>query len=210
MQMIITKTDWISGLKGRLGGPGGYYNIGNVFGFLTGLWLQVFATKATTVIGFLIGSPSAIALTVSMVIFFWSGELYHRAWLAEPAPDAGLNKQGDVFSGYGALALGIGLLFLGQPLLAATAGLLHAAGKFGSAYSQGYIAPFWPKHWPDMWRSAVIVSRVPAILAVLIELGYIWSSPDQTNLPNLVGPISLLICYLLWARADMLLFRSSK
>lgn len=134
--------------------------------------------------------------------------MYHRAWQSDPAPDLRLNKLGDVSSGFGALALGVGLLFLGQPIMAATAGLLHAIGKFGSAYC-------WPQPGflvrtkiPDFWRSLVVLSRVPATLAVCVEIAGHVTAPDGTTGTMLFGPVTLLICYLLWFRADLLLFRS--
>ena len=64
------------------------------------------------------------------MIFCWSGEAYHRAWTGAKAPDPRLNRLGDHLSGIGALALGMALFLSGEPLLAATSGLLHAAGKF--------------------------------------------------------------------------------
>ena len=80
----------------------------------------------------LAGSASALSVTAAMLVFFWSGEVYLRAWARGFPPDARLNRRGDLLSGWGALLLGLGLFLIGQPVLAATAGLLHAIGKFGS------------------------------------------------------------------------------
>ena len=44
-------------------------------------------------------------------------------------PDPTLNRRGDLLSAVGALLLGLALLSLGQWMLAATAGLMHALGK---------------------------------------------------------------------------------
>ena len=75
-----------------------------------------------------------------MLIFFWSGDDL-RAWAGGFPPNARLNRRGDLLSAFGALMLGLGLFLLGQPLLAATAGLLHAAGKSGSALQDHSAAP---------------------------------------------------------------------
>ena len=160
----------------RLAGPGGYYNVGNAIGLAMGIGLQVGAsaggmqveTALAAVLDYLAGNTAAAALTVATAVFFWSGEVYHRAWEHGYPPDAGLTRRGDLLSGIGALALGVALFGLGQPLLAATAGLLHAAGKFGSAYR--WPTGPWPARWPDLWRSAVLASRVPALLAAAIGL----------------------------------------
>lgn len=127
----------------RIGGPGGLYNLGNGLGLLGGLALHVAAAMsasgsglshgASAFVDYLAGSLGAFAITLAMLVFFWNGERYHRAWGKGAPPDATLNRSGDLWSGWGALILGVGLFLLGQPLLAATSGLLHAAGKFGSA-----------------------------------------------------------------------------
>ena len=127
----------------RVTGPGGLYNVGNAIGILGGIALHIAATAPSggsdlghgllATFEYLAGSFGAAALTLAMLVFFWSGEQYHRAWRHGAPPDARLNRIGDVSSGWGALLLGFGLFLMGQPLLAATAGLLHAVGKFGSA-----------------------------------------------------------------------------
>jgi hypothetical protein len=85
-------------------------------------------------------------------------------------PDADVNCRGDLLSGVGAILLGVGLLITGHPVLAATAGLLHAIGKFGSAWAERLAAGLWPPTWPDLWRSLVLASRVPALLAAIMSL----------------------------------------
>jgi hypothetical protein len=197
-----------SALLVRLQGPGGYYNVGNALGLTGGLALHVAAVRTLDVSSgsaaaaeYLVGSPSAIAITVAMLIFFWSGESYHRAWANGFPPDASRNRQGDILSGYGALALGLGLLLIGEALLAATAGLLHALGKFGSAFHHRLPAR-WTALRPDPFRSAVLMSRFPAIALVIIEIARSGTLSDG------LAPGLLLVCYLLWAKADLLLFRS--
>jgi len=199
----------------RLSGPGGYYNLGNALGLSTGLALQVAAVQhgglgasASAAYDYLAGSPSAVALTVAMLVFFWSGEIYHRAWANGFPPDVALNRKGDLLSAFGALALGLGLLILPQPALAATAGLMHAIGKVGSAlHRPDYTEASAGRRWPDPWRTAVLLSRFPAMAAALIELVRI-APRVGTDLPvsAAVAPAVLLVCYVVWAKADLMLF----
>ncbi len=92
---------------------------------------------------------------------------------------------------------------MGETILALTAGLLHAAGKFGSALSRhGGDRPAWRL---DPFRSAVLASRLPAL--VLLALATMSGlAVSGGALP--IGPATLFVCYLLWARADILLLRS--
>jgi hypothetical protein len=202
-------------LRQRMSGPGGYYNLGNALGLATGLALQVASVQegslgatASAAFDYLAGSPSAVALTVAMLIFFWSGEVYHRAWANGFPPDTRLNRKGDLLSAFGALALGVGLLILQQPILAATAGLLHAIGKLGSAlHRPDYAAASAGRRRPDPWRAVVLFSRIPAMAAALIELVRVVPQLG-TDLPvsAAVAPAVLLGCYLAWAKADLMLF----
>jgi len=209
-------------VRARMAGPGGYYNIGNGLGLVMGVAIQVATvpegptlTSGHAVLAaadYFAGSAAALALTLATLIFCWSGEAYHRAWTAAKAPDPRLNRLGDHLSGIGALALGVALFLSGEPLLAATSGLLHAAGKFASAlHFPGRAAlPGWPSDWPDPFRGAVLLSRLPALLAAGLGIGA--ALPDVLSggpLLPLAAPATLLICYLLWAKADLLLFRSA-
>ncbi len=199
--------DLVHRLAGRLSGPGGLYNIGNMLALLSGCWLAVRAggqmgTAGEALLDHLAGSGSAVALTSATLVFLVSGEVYHAAF-AGPAADARLTRTGDLLSAIGAVLLGLALALLGDPWLALTAGLLHALGKLGSAlHRPGARYPFWPARWPDPCRSAVLASRVPAVLAALAQLARAGGSVE-----SLVAPLSLLACYLLWAAADLLLFR---
>jgi hypothetical protein len=204
---------WNQQISQRISGPGGLYNLGNALGLAGGLSLHVaaatavagsgLATGASAVVAYFIGSLGATAITLAMLIFFWSGERYHRAWANGAPPDAGLNRMGDLSSGWGALALGAGLFLLGQPLLAATSGLLHAAGKFGSALSPATQRrlPF----GPQAFRLTVVASRIPALAAVLIELETAFvGAPAEP----MAASALLLVCYLLWLKADVALLKS--
>ncbi|WP_214471665.1 hypothetical protein [Mesorhizobium sp. dw_380] len=207
----------VSPLRVRMKGPGGYYNSGNALGLIVGLAIQIAtapialhdgSSVTTAVIDYFAGSHGTVALTLATLVFFLGGEVYHRAWARPDAPDPALNRLGDFLSGLGAIGLGIALLLLGDPLLAATSGLLHALGKFGSTFhTPGTQVPVWPADWPDPFRSAVLASRVPAILAATVALG--WALPEVWSggsFAVLAMPLTLLGCYVLWTRADLLLF----
>ncbi|MDP3197334.1 hypothetical protein [Tabrizicola sp.] len=200
-------------LAQRLSGPGGLYNMGNALGLLGGLSFHVAAAMAVSGSGlghgldafadYFAGSLGATAITLAMLIFFWSGEQYHRAWALGAPPDAALNRMGDLSSGWGALALGLGLFLLGQPVLAATSGLMHAAGKFGSALPEWVQSrlPFGPR----TFRLTVVASRLPALVAVLIQA---QSAGAAGQTQPLAASGLLLLCYGLWLKADVALMRS--
>ena len=153
----------------RLVGPGGYYNAGNALGLAAGIAVAISAIPEGgmgvggvlgATLAHLGGDPTALALTGATAIFFWSGECYHRAWANGFPPIEALNRRGDFLSGIGALILGLALLSLGQPVLAATAGLLHALGKFGSARHWRPL-PGWQGDWPNFYRTLVLVEPRP-------------------------------------------------
>ena len=202
-------------LGGRLAGPGGYYNLGNLIGLVSGVVLAVAAAAAApggagmagglrATFHYFAGNLSAVCVTLAMAIFFCSGEAYHRAWSRGAPPDPRLNRMCDMLSGWGALALGAGLFMIGEPVLAATAGLLHAVGKFGSALKPEAAGD----RWPEIWRITVLVSRLPAFALVAIEIAAALTMPGGVDPMVLAGPVPLLGCYLLWARADLMLLRS--
>jgi hypothetical protein len=199
-------------LRARMAGPGGYYNLGNALGLVMGLGTEITAassgSQTAALVGYFAGTAGSTALTLATLVFFFSGEVYHRAWAGRQAPDRGLNRLGDFLSGVGAIALGVALFLFGEPLLAATSGLLHAVGKFGSALHPAEVSfPGWPANWPDPFRTAVLASRLPAILAAAITLSAALSG--AAVFASLVAPLTLLGCYLLWTKADILLFRSA-
>lgn len=132
----------------RLVGPGGYYNLGNGLGLVTGVTVQIVAVPPgsalsghAALLDYFVGSIAALSLTMATLVFFWSGEIYCRAWARKPPPDASLNRLGDMLSGVGAIGLGIAL-------------------------QQAWSGASW----------------------VLVA-----------------APLTLLVCYLLWAKADLLL-----
>jgi len=120
-----------------------------------------------------------------------------------------LTQLGDLSSGFGAIALGAGLYLLGNPLLAATSGVLHAAGKFGSAFGvRGELLFAGRKiDASTLCRNIVLISRVPAIIATTAD---VFSSKAQADGAFAFISLAMLACYLIWAIADsMLLSRDS-
>ena len=209
---------WLTSIFGRLNGPGGLYNLGNALGFGAGLLVAFlgasesadsFSNVLSVGMRYVAGSPAAVALTVATAIFFWSGEIYHRAWSNGYPPDPRLTQLGDLSSGFGAIALGAGLYLLGNPLLAATSGVLHAAGKFGSAFGvrRELLLAGRKIDVSDLCRNIVLISRVPAIIATTAD---VFSSKAQADGVFAFISLAMLACYLIWAIADsMLLSRDS-
>ena len=208
----------LDALRARLRGPGGYYNIGNALALTTGLGVQVAAVSGggrgpeavlEAARAYLVGSPGATALTLAIAIFFVSGEMYHRAWSRGFPPDRRGNWWGDFLSGIAALILTVALAAFGDVLLAVASGLLLAAGKFGSALApENYAAPG-ANPWPNRFRTAVLASRLPALAALALELARLLGSDAPPPAGSLVMTTVMLACYLLWARADLLLFAAS-
>jgi hypothetical protein len=201
-------------LAARFAGPGGCYNVGNALCLATSIALPALEMAgrgvsgndalAAAVVETLAGNAASIALTVATGVFFWSGEIYHRAWAHGAPPDASLNRQGDFVSGVGSVVFGTAMMGFGQSILAAASGLLMAAGKFGSAAGRTSF-PGWPSRWQDPFRAAVLVSRVPAIIATLVGLVGALTTLRPT-LSAVLGPGVLLVSLGLWVRADLLLF----
>ena len=142
--------------------------------------------------------------TIATAIFFGSGEAYHRAWSNGYPPDTKLTQIGDLFSGFGAIALGLGLYLLGNPVLAATSGLLHAAGKFGSAFSARGKLSFGGRSIDasTLCRIIVLISRAPALIAISAD---ILSSRARYDGSFAFISLVMLVCYLIWSVADLML-----
>ncbi len=214
-------------LSSRMRGPGGYYNIGNLIGLVSGLILQILSMRTASepwiglsdaVIVYFVGSPGSTALTLAMLVFFCAGELYHRAWRdSDRGPNLRLNRWGDFVSGIGALLLAVSLSYFGDLWLEISSTILLAGGKFGSALGP---ARGWPvrvesavRHGTtesikfDVFRMAVVLSRVPAICALIFGLLAATISASDFGLGEIQSAI-LLLCYALWTRADILLGRT--
>jgi hypothetical protein len=196
---------WTEALRQRLTGPGGLYNLGNAFGLVTGLALYLASSDggAGRWWDYFVGGPAALMLTLSMAVFYVSGEAYHKAFAGPASPNLAKLRTGDLLSGHGAVMLGVGLMFLGQPMLAATAGALHAVGKYGSV-----VVSKFPQ-WGPLCRAAVVVSRIPAMAATLLKLRQVVVDHPLLSI-EVLTPITMLVCYGLWLTADLLLLRPAK
>ena len=197
----------------RLHGPGGYYNVGNVLGLAAGLATQVMVSTSSIgtvgdrLYGFFLGSPGALALTVSTSIFLASGEAYHRAWAGRASPDPKTHSTADLLAAAGATALTVSLVLGGQLPLALASGVLMVGGKLGSAIAGDTVRiAGWPSRWSDPFRSAVLIGRLPGLTAAALDLGrHVLDAPTGMGLVSLVQPATLVICQALWLKADLLL-----
>lgn len=206
-----------AGLRGALGarmqGPGGYHNAGNLLCLATSLGLQVSAAAAAQRSGpdaiyhFLLGSPTAVGLTIAMTIFLVGGEVYYHAWRGRSSPDPLLNRAGDLLSALGNVVLAYSLLQIGQPVLALISGCMVIMGKLGSAIlGDGAKVPGWPARWGDPFRLVALAGRVPAIAAAcadfVLQAGLVL---DGRTAGPLIQAGTLIVCQALWIRADLLL-----
>ena len=214
-----SSTRWRKGLIERMQGPGGYYNVGNALGLSAGLVFQLLAAQSddgasavATLREYLVGSPGATALSIAMVMFFVSGELYHRAFASPNQVDEAMLRRADLLSGIAALVLAVALVLFGSLWLALASTVLLAGGKLGNAFAP---RTGWPVHFPalpeghriDLLRLAPALSRIPAIASIVVEMARVSvANPPDLGLQMAQSTI-LLVCYLLWARADFLLLR---
>lgn len=214
----------LHGLRTRMQGPGGYYNLGNALGLAAGMAFQVIAARgdagasmSEAVREYLIGSPGATALSLAMIMFFVSGEMYHRALATRSEADVMMLRWADFLSGVAALVLAVSLVLFGSLWLALVSTVLLAGGKLGNALSpEGrwpvrieFLSPGGTtlrREW-DLFRVAPLLSRVPAIVAILIEITRLLTVGPPDLALHLAQSAVLLVCYLLWARADFLLLR---
>ena len=155
---------------------------------------------------YLVGSPGATALTVAIAIFFVSGEMYHRAWARGFPPDRRGNWWGDFLSG----RRGGGADLRARRLRRRPARRSPRASCSPPASSAARSSPRTTRRrtrnpWPNRFRVAVLASRVPALAALALELARLLGS-DAPPAGSLVMTGVMLVCYLLWARADLLLF----
>ncbi|MGZ3218197.1 hypothetical protein ACNR9W_016855 (plasmid) [Paracoccus sp. T5] len=204
----------IAGLQSRMKGPGGYYNLGNIIAFSVAALQAIVAGGAASGAGgsmlmslkeYLVGSPSASAITLAMLIFFMSGEAYYRAWREPTHPSPNLLRLGDALSAVAALALSASLVLIGNTALGLASSALLVGGKLGSASRPDASWFLGLKGMPkfDPFRAAVVLSRLPALLAIAAALAAAEAAPAI-----LVQQLTLLVCYALWLRADLMLFRA--
>lgn len=201
-------------LAQRLKGPGGLYNLGNAIGLAGGLAAtfisipdeQFGLSSLLAAAGdFAYGSPAALALTLATAVFFWSGEEYHRAWSRGFPPEAHRVRMGDLSSAVGAVLLALAFFALGNVVLALTAGVMHAAGKLGSAVADGNPGTGAGRRGLCglPCREIVLLSRLPAVAMAITGLLAATPAGDGAA-PHLLSGV-LLVCSVVWAAADIML-----
>ena len=182
----------------RLASPGFLYNSGNLLGLCVGLAIALAGGRgrsAESIAAYFAGDAGALCLTAATIIFFASGSVYHRAWLAEGRHRLQLVRCGDVLSGAAAILLGASLALVGQPILALASATLHSAGKLGSALAGGRSDEICRK-----CRWLVLASRGLGLTASAAGLG-------MGTGEGFLMPLTLIACYVIWASADFLLMK---
>jgi hypothetical protein len=183
----------------RFANPGIAYNSGN--------WIALAAAAAAPVLGshgglraaalgfttVLAGDAAAFAVSLGSLTFFFGGARYDRAWARGAPPDLDCVRQGHALSAFGAACIGVGLALLAKTPLALFTALcgaaLHALGKLGSAWRD--------EVW--LFKALPLASRAPALVSVSVDIC------TATDWRRAVAPILLVVCNLVWARADMML-----
>lgn len=201
----------IQAIAARMRGPGGYYNAGNLLALAAGVTAQILTATGGTgqaagnaIWVYFFGSPGASWLTLAVIIFLISGEVYHRAWLTPAAPIQRLNRLGDFLSGIGASALTVSLVFYGNIVLALASGAILAGAKFGNVLFQGGSGS---SRLASGFRAAALFSRAPALAALASQLAVAAGSGGLLAEPVLMA-IVMITCTLIWCWADYLLLRA--
>ncbi len=181
------------GLAQRLGNAGSTYNAGNVLA-LAGAIIQIAMTShglidtAHGIAGHLAGSIPALAASAASIAFLIGGICYDAAWKNGAPPISASLRQGHALSALGALLICLSLVQLSQSpfalMAALVAGVLHVAGKLGCLLDPR-------RDWLYKWLP--LASRLPSTASLL----------SDAHAPFL-GP-ALILCNLIWARADAML-----
>jgi hypothetical protein len=186
--------------------PGRLYNLGNLVGFLGGAGAAI-ATARSDASGlsalgrleiYAFGNTAALMLSLATLIFFVAGLAYTRAWRDGAAPDRTMSQVGDGLSGIAAIAFGAGVALLGNPILAASGGAMHAIGKFGSAFSAESKSAGMPR-LSSFFKELVLLSRIPAICAATAGV----FTAEQGTAVQLILSLNVIFCCLVWAAADI-------
>lgn len=190
--------DWLTG-------PGALYNWGNFLALSSGILLSLRAASGQSswfeaLRDHLIGSPEAVWLTVSMVLFIVSGEIYRSA--GRPNAQARLLYWGDFVSGVAAIFLTIALSRLGDSAVALLGGLMLTLGKLGSA-ALPLVFAGGSASLDRVLRLTVVASRAPSILSLALAVSPI----GHVSLDDALLPLIMIVCFLLWLWADLLLLR---
>ena len=196
----------------RTTGPGGLYNVGNVIALVGGISIQWMAVEETVSIGaiiaqYLFGSPEASLLSLAVLIFLVSGEVYHRAWSHRGETALRMVRIGDGLSGVAAVVLTFALVQVGEAWLGLIGGVMLIVGKFGTAFlPERPNSSQFSARTTKLLRLTVVASRGPSLAALLIA---ILSAFASGALKGLAMPILMVVCYLIWLWADILLMRIS-
>lgn len=198
--------DWQTRIWSRMTGPGALYNAGNLLALVAGIGLGLHAQWGQSHIvqalhDHLMGSPDAAWLTLSMILFLISGEIYHRA--GNPAARARLMPWADFISGLAAIALTVSLVSLGEATTAMVAGGMLTIGKLGSA---GVLFLQRALRFDPVLRLIVVASRAPSLVA--LGLAVFPALYGSVPIEAVVLPLIMILCFLLWLWADLLLLRN--
>ena len=190
-------------LSARQPSPGFLYNAGNLLGLCVGLAVALVGhggQSGETLVAYFAGDGSALCLTAATIVFFVSGSVYHCAWQVGGSQRLRLVRSADFLSGLGAILLGASLFLVGQPLLALASATLHSTGKLGSALAGGRREALC-----RLGRRLVLCSRALGLLAGASALAPAAAGIGPAS--DMVMPVTLIVCYLLWASADILLMK---
>jgi hypothetical protein len=195
----------------RVPGPGSLYNAGNILGLVVGsgaALAQGAGSSTQALAQYFVGDGAAIALTVATLGFFVSGRIYDRAWRSAGERRVQLMRAADGLSGVGAIVLGVSIALVASPALALASATLHATSKLGSAVTAGRRGVFIRRilrgtRWLVLGSRALGFSACVSGLTIALQTGGPNSGRDA------IMSATLLVCYLLWASADMLLLRSA-
>ena len=193
----------------RLRGPGGIYNLGNLIALAGGVTVQMIdappaQSARDAILGYFFGTDGASLLTLAIIIFIVSGEVYHRAWAGRAVPDQRLNRLGDLLSAAAAIVLTAALVAFGDVLLALAAGFLLAGGKLATAVAANDT----PQRLVSVFRSAVVLSRFPSLGSLALAVAHVVSRDLPAS--DAVLPAITFFCFLLWLWADLLLLRGRR
>ncbi|KAA0686881.1 hypothetical protein DTW90_33700 [Neorhizobium sp. P12A] len=186
--------------------PGRLYNLGNLVGFFGGAGATI-ATARSDASGlsalgrleiYAFGNTSALMLSLATLIFFVAGLAYTRAWRDGAVPDRTMSQVGDGLSGVAAIAFGAGVALLGNSILAASGGAMHAIGKFGSACSGESKSAGMPR-LGSFFKELVLLSRIPAICAAAAGV----FRAEHGTVVQIILSLNVIFCCLVWAAADI-------
>ena len=194
----------------RVTGPGALYNLGNLIALTTGAGLAVWQLRGqmdamSGLQEHLMGSAPAAWLTASILVFIISGEVYHAAHHGAAARQTRLLQWADFISGLAAIGLTIALIGFGDTAMAILAGVMLAGGKLGSAV----LPVIGGARLEPILRLAVLGSRAPSIAALVLSLHAKSNLIAAPALAELLMPMVMIGCFLLWAWADLILLRPS-